>query len=138
MSKLLLLLTIILTGIVFLVIPFDPIPLKEITVNGVVYIQKDNPNLISFFPFSSVKLYPKTYIYFIFEKLIVIVLAYMIAADERQFKFETKVFFWLMVADLFDYLLSYGAVWISIGVPVSMNIVKTLIFGLVILRAWIK
>src|SRR5688572_16652205 len=111
MQKLILLYVIILMGIVFLKIPFDPIPLKEIVVDGVTYVQKDNPNLKAFFWLSDIKLYPKTYIYFIFEKLIVIFLAYFVVSEEKIYRFEVKVFFWLMVADLFDYLLSYGSIW---------------------------
>lgn len=120
MTKLILLYTTILTGIVFLMLP-------------------DTVKPVNYFPFYGVEMYLKTYIYFIFEKLIVIVLAYIIAAEEHQFKQETKIFFWLMVADLIDYLLTYSWVWFRVGTfPVSMNIVKTLVFGFVILRAWIK
>lgn len=120
MIKLLLLYAAILTGVTFLVIP-------------------DTIQPIDYFLFSDIKLYLKTYVYFIFEKLIVLVLAYIVAAEERQFRFETQVFFWLMVADLFDYLLSYGAIWFTVGVvPISMNVVKALVFGVVILQAWKK
>lgn len=120
MGKLILLYTTILTGIVFLLVP-------------------DTIKPINYFPFFGVEMYFKTYIYFIFEKLIAIALAYIIASSEHQFKQETQIFFWLMVADLADYLLTYSWIWFRIGTfPVSMNIVKSIVFGFVILRAWIK
>jgi hypothetical protein len=120
MGKLILLYTTILTGVVFLLVP-------------------DTIKPINYFPFYGVEMYLKTYIYFIFEKLIVIALAYIIASEEHKYKQETQIFFWLMVADLVDYLLTYSWVWFRIGsFPVSMNIIKTLIFGFVILRAWNK
>lgn len=121
MQKLLLLYLIILSGVTFLLIPA---PTSE---------------PIDFFLFSDTKLQPATYIYFWFEKIIVCILAYLLATEEKQYKFELQAFFWLMVADAVDYGLSYGGLWFRIGsIPVTMNIFKSLVFGLVILRAWSK
>ena len=120
MGKLILLYATILTGIVFLIVP-------------------DTVKPINYFPFFGVELYLKTYIYFIFEKLIVITLAYVIAIEAKQYRQETQIFFWLMVVDLIDYLLTYSWVWFRVGAfPVSMNIIKTFVFGIVILKAWSK
>lgn len=119
MIRLVLLYAVILTGIVFLIIP----------------PAKGEP--MDYFLFSDVKLYRDTYIYFWFEKLIVCALAFIIASHERQYREATRIFFWLMVADAIDYGLTYGGVWFNIGnLPITMNILKTIIFGLVILHEW--
>lgn len=130
MAKITILFLIILTGVVFTVIPNqDYIPLKEITIDGVVYIQKENPNTTDYFPFSDVKLYRDTYIYFILEKLVVVFLAFLILSEEFRFRNQVGIFFALMVLDLVDYLLTYGSVYFSIGgFPVSMNMIKVCVF----------
>ena len=118
MNKLLLLFTIFLFGLVFLITP-------------------DSDKLIAFFPFSDMKLTGQTYLYFLFEKLILIVLSYLIVTNENTYKGEVEIFFWLMVVDLFDYLFTYNSIWFHVGLlPFSMNILKVIIFGVVILRAW--
>jgi len=118
MIKLILLYITLLTGIVFLIIP-------------------ETTEAKDYFLFSDMKLYFGTYVYFIFEKLILIVLAYVIAADETVYRKEVQVFFYLMLADLFDFVLTYNSIWFHIGIPVSMNILKAIIFGIVITKAWI-
>lgn len=120
MSKLMLLFITVLFSTLFLIIP-------------------DTTEAIDYFPFSEMKLYFKTYLYYAFEKLIVIALAYIIASEETKYKQEVQIFFWLMVADLIDYLLTYSWVWFRVGAfPVSMNVAKAFVFGFVILRTWIR
>jgi hypothetical protein len=90
-----------------------------------------------FFLFSDMKLYAATHVYFICERIVLIVLAYLIAETERQYLLSVKVFFWLMVADLIDYCLTYNGVWFKLGsVPVSMNTVSASLFGLIIFYEW--
>lgn len=120
MIKLILLYTTFVFGLLFMVIP-----------------RTDNP--IDLFLFSDMKLYPSTYVYFICERVTLIILAYILTAEERQYKQQVKVFFFLMCADLVDFMLSYNSPWTHIGVvPVSMNTISALVFGLVILHAWKK
>lgn len=121
MSKLLLLYATLLVGLIFLIIPDWHTP-------------------HDFFLFSSMKLTGAMHIYFIGEKAILIVLAYIIAFEAKEYQKAVWVFFWLLVADLVDYLLSYNSVWLSIGnFPISMNIVKAFVFGFVIINeGWKK
>lgn len=116
MSKLLLLYLTFIVGLVFLLIP-DAVHTKD------------------FFPFYDIQMYPKTYIYFILEKSILIILAVIIANEETQYKEALRIFVGLLCFDLIDYFLTYNTVWFHVGIfPVSMNTTKSLIFGLVIIR----
>lgn len=120
MDKLLLLFAVFLLGVVFLVLPEDTTP-------------------IDYFLFSDVKLPFATHVYFIGEKLSMIVLAYIIALEAKEYREAIWCFFVLVVVDLCDYLASYGAVWFHLsGFPVSMNTLKVSIFGLAILNEWRK
>lgn len=120
MSKLLLLYLTFVVGLVFLILPKDLHP-------------------IDFFLFSDMELYTQTHIYFILEKSIPIVLAYIIYSEATAYRGALKIFLWLVIADLADYLLSYSSVWFHIGdFPISMNIVKCLVFGLTILYVWVR
>lgn len=119
MTKLILLFVTLLTGITFLMFP-------------------NSPTAESYFPFSDMQLYLKTHVYYIFEKLIMIVLAYIIASESKEYKQAVWVFFGLMVCDLIDYLLTYSSIWFNLGpIPVSMNTTKVFIFGLTIFYEWL-
>lgn len=116
MSKLWLLYSIFLVGIIFLLIP-----------------DKTEPR--DWFLFSDMKLYPATYIYFIVEKMTAIIFCYFIVIETKTYHEAIRIFFLLVVADLADFLLTYGSVWFSIGnFPVTFNIIKVGVFGLVILN----
>lgn len=116
MSKLILLYSTLLVGLIFLIIPDWHTP-------------------HDFFLFSNMKLTGAMHIYFIGEKAILVVLAYIIVTEAKDYQNAIWVFFWLLVADLADYLLSYNSIWFSIGnFPVSMNIVKAFVFGGVIIN----
>lgn len=121
MSKLFLLYSIFLAGFYFLIVPLTLEP-------------KD------YFLFSDVQIYLQTHVYFIIEKFILVVLAYVVASEATEYRGALWVFFWLLVADSVDYIFSYGAVWFTIGAfPVSMNTLKVVIFGGVILKEiWMK
>lgn len=120
MSKLLLLYATLVVGLIFLITP-EPIRTYD------------------FFLFSEMKLYPSTYIYFICERLVLVILAGVIANEATEYRGALWIFFWLMVADVVDFLLNYNSVWFYVqSFPVSMNIMKSLIFGLVIFNIWTK
>ncbi|HEU5289072.1 MAG TPA: hypothetical protein VFU05_00420, partial [Cyclobacteriaceae bacterium] len=77
--------------------------------------------------------------YFICEKLILIILGYVVVTEASEYRGALQIFLWLLIADLVDYLLSYSSIWFHIGAfPVSMNVVKCVVFGLTILNVWIK
>lgn len=78
------------------------------------------------FPLSDYVLPFKTWLYFVCEHLIFIMLAYVIAYEATQYKTQCKVFFWIQVADLADYLLTYNTNWIGF---INFNIVAVLIFA---------
>jgi hypothetical protein len=115
-SKLFLLYTTFLVGLLYLLLP-----------------QTVEPQ--DYFLFSDMKLHFATHIYFICEKAILIVLGYVVASEAVEYREAIWIFFWLLVLDLVDYLLTYSTVWIDLdGFPVSMNTLKAVIFGGVIIR----
>lgn len=120
MSKLLLLYCVLVFGLLFLVVP-------------------EYTRMISPFLFSDFQLSLATHIYFICEKLTMIILAYIIANESEKYREAIWIFFWLMVADLVDYTFAYNGVYGYLnGFPVSMNVIKCLVFGLTILYTWIR
>lgn len=128
MSKLLLLLLALVFGIVFEVAP---------KWDGVTYMTPD-PFLFYAFPKEQGIAY-QTWVYMICEYLITMIFIGIIAQEAKEYRFAIWVFFWLVVIDLGDYLLTYNSIWFKIGwLPVSMNILKVVIFGLVILKEWIN
>lgn len=119
MSKLILLYLTFVVSLLFLLVPNN-----DITVG---------------YLFSDMRVSLEYYIYSIFEKFVMIILAYVIWKESDNYLPELAMFFWLMVIDLVDLILSYNSVWFRIGeFPISMNIVKCIIFGLTILNAWIR
>ena len=119
MSKLILLYLTFIVSLLFLLVPNN-----DITVG---------------YLFSDMRVSLEYYIYSIFEKLVLICLAYVVASEATEYRGELQIFLWLLIADLVDLLLSYNSIWFHIGpLPVSMNILKCVLFGLTILNAWIK
>jgi len=100
----------------------------------------DNTTPKDWFPlYDGIKLTAQFYFYYIFEHLGMIILSYIAAAEERIYQFEAKVFFFLMCAGLVDFILTYNSVWFHVGIlPISMNILSTSIFGIVIFMAWMR
>lgn len=108
-------------------------------VLGLVFVIIPQTESREWFLTSDMKLTLATHVYFVCEKLVLIVLAYIIASEERNYRGAVQVFFWLLVADLVDYFLTYGSIWFKlVDFPVSMNTTKVFIFGLVIAKEWIK
>lgn len=120
MSKLLLLYSTILVSLVFLLVPDN-----DVTVG---------------FLFSDMVVSVEYYIYSMFEKFVLIILAYIIANESIEHRKAIWIFFWLMVADAIDYGLYYSEIWFSIdSFPISMNILKSVVFGGVIIKeGWSK
>jgi len=85
-----------------------------------------------YFVFSDQLLTLPMHVWFICEKLCVVIFAYVIWKESKDYGAALKVFFWLAVFRLIDYLLCYNDVWVEVwdGVPVTSNILSVLIFGL--------
>lgn len=112
--KLILLSVTILLGLVFMALP-------------------DNTTPKDFFLFYDINLTFQTYVYFLFEHFIIIILSYIIAVESRQYKNEVRIFFWLQVLDLVDYVLTYNTPWFHVfNFPISMNVIMVTVFGLTI------
>lgn len=117
MSKLLLLYLTFVVTLLFLLVPENDVAVG--------------------FPLSSMKVSLEYYIYAIFERSVLIILTYIIANESTEYRGAIWVFFWLCVADFLEYLLTYSSVWFYIdGFPVSMNVLKCVIFGGTILYVW--
>jgi len=97
----------LLIGLVFQAIPYDSTPLEM-------------------FPLSDDVIQFKTWFYFLAEHLVLIALSYVIAWEARKYVISCKVFFFIQVADLIDYLLTYNTAWFDL---VSFNIVAVLLFA---------
>lgn len=83
------------------------------------------------FPFDDMKLSAQNYIYFLFEKLIVLILAFVIMTDAKEYRFALRIFWCIAVIDLFDYILFYANPWFDF--PLTWNVIKVAIFGVSIL-----
>lgn len=108
-------------------------------VVGLLFMLVPQNDIVMSFPFSTMTVSLEYYIYSIAEKCVLLIFAYIIANEATKYEHTIWVFFWLLCADLVDYLLTYSGIWFySGGIPVSMNVVKCVIFGLLILNEWIK
>lgn len=116
LKKLILLFVVLLLGLLF-----DQLP--------------ENTIAKAWFPFSDLTFTFQTYVYYIFEHLIKIILSYIVYAESVKYRYALWVFLLLQIGDLVDYLLTYNSVWAQLGsVPVSFNTLAPVIFGLAILR----
>ena len=82
------------------------------------------------FPFSDMLLNADTYIYFLFEHVILIILAWIIYDLTK----DKIVFLYLIIQliDTFDYILNYGEPWFGNSI-FTYNTIKVGIFGVAIL-----
>ncbi len=127
MSKLILLYLTIILGMVFVILPnWDGTFMKP---DPFYFYDFGDGNGIAY----------QTYVYMIAEYFISLIFVGIIANEATKFKGAIWIFFGLIVVDLFDFLLCYNSIWFHLsGLPVSMNIVKGLVFGLVIFKEWLK
>lgn len=97
----------LLVGVVYNTLPYDSNPL-------------------SMFMYSDTTLPFKTWLYFLCEHIVLVMLAYVIAAESRTYRLSCKVFFWIQVAGMIDYLLTYNTNWIGF---INFNIISVIIFA---------
>lgn len=77
----------------------------------------------------------RDWIYFLSDHLILIILAYIIWAETKTFRFSLFVFFAIQVLDLIDFIFTFNNPWYQIGwLPVSMNTLGTTLLTLAIIR----
>lgn len=102
---------------------------------GIVFLLPYNTIQYDLFLFSNSTTNIPNYFYYICEHLALIALAYIIASEATEYQQAIKIFFWLLVIDLIDFLLTYNGVWFTIQhFPITFNLVKIAIFGMVILK----
>lgn len=82
------------------------------------------------FPFSDMVLNSDTYAYFLFEHVILIILAWIIYDVTKQR--ITLLYLLIQIIDTFDYILTYGEPWFD-GNILTWNTIKVGIFGVAIL-----
>lgn len=116
--KLLFLYIVLLIWVGYEMVPYDSIPLDM-------------------FPFSSTQLPFKTWLYFFLEHTGIIMLCYILAMEATTYRYATKVFFYLQVADLIDYVMTYNTQWFTFfGIPITFNILSAICFSFVILKEY--
>jgi len=74
------------------------------------------------------------WIYYVCEHVIRIVLAYIILSQSIKFRTALKIFLFIQVADLVDFMLTYNTGWFMVGTfIVSFNVVASIIFTVAII-----
>lgn len=90
---------------------------------------------IGLFCLSNVELYPDTYWYFLFEHLILVLIAFYIFTESEKTRTALFIFLIIHVIDTGDYLLAYGQTWFMVGVyPIDWNVLKAIIFTIAIIN----
>ena len=101
-----------------------------------VFVMTKNGNSKEFYPYfpfnQDVVLTRDTYVYFLFERLIMVVMSLFIYIESPKFKTALKVFVFIQVFDTVDYLLTYNKTWILDGYIISLDLLKVTIFSLAI------
>lgn len=82
------------------------------------------------FPFDPMVLTTQTYLYFLFEKLIVFILAAVICLESKDYQSAKLTFLVITIVDILDYILFYGNMRFGM---ITWNIAKMALFGISIL-----
>lgn len=105
-------------------------------VMSAVFLLTKTGNYKTFYPYfpfnQDVVLTRDTYVYFLFERLIMVVMSLFIYIESSKFKTALKVFVFIQVFDTVDYLLTYNKTWILDGYIISLDLLKVTIFSLAI------
>jgi hypothetical protein len=88
------------------------------------------------YPFSDMVVTQEFYAYYLFEHLVLVVLALVIWELEPKYKALSLLFVIIQVVDTVDYILFYGDRWFNL--VVTWNQIKVVIFGLAIVAQWIN
>lgn len=109
--------------------------LSTLIMSAVFLLTKtgDYKNFYPYFPFNQdVVLTRDTYFYFLFERLIMVVMALYIYYESLKFKTALIAFVLIQMIDTIDYILTYNKTWILEGFVVSWDILKVSLFLLAI------
>lgn len=91
--------------------------------------------MYDFFTLADQQLSLQMHVWFVLNKFTFVILAYIIWKESTTFITTTKVFYWIMIVKLIDYMICYNSVWFNIGsIPVTSTTTGFLVFGLVL--AW--
>lgn len=82
------------------------------------------------FPFSDVVMPAENWFYYLFEHLILVLLALALVSDATEYKFSLWTFVGIEIADTIDYVLFYGEPWLPYF-P-TWNIIKIVLFGMAV------
>lgn len=84
------------------------------------------------FLFSDYMIPGQTWFYFLFEHLILVILAYVILTMETRYRAAAVTFLVIQIIDTIDYVLTYGEPWFDSKI-VTWNTLKVGIFGIAII-----
>lgn len=111
--------------------------LSTLIMSAVFLLTKkgDYKNFYPYFPFNQdVVLTIDTYVYFLFERLIMVVMSIYIYVESLKFKTALKVFVFIQCFDALDYVLTYNKTWEVQGFLVSWDVLKVSLFSLAIVN----
>lgn len=114
--KLAFLFTCIIVGLAFELVPYDSEP-------------------VDLFLLADVSMPFKTWLYFAFEHLVLVMLSYVIAFESKTYVTACKAFFYFQIFDLIDYLLTYNTQWFGI---VSFNTIGMIVFAAFIVYEYVR
>lgn len=80
----------------------------------------------------------QTYVYMISQHIALLIIFFVLAKEETEYRGALWLFFGLNCADFVDFLASYNTTWFHYhGFPITMNVTMCVVFLLVIIReAW--
>jgi hypothetical protein len=109
-----------LMGILFLALPYS-----EVTHD--------------YFPLADQQITLQMHIWFICNKVVFIIFAYIIYNEATEYRNALNVFLWIQILKLIDYSLCYNNVWVRVWdtVPFSSTTLGILVFSLAIFYEWI-
>lgn len=102
--------------------------LTTLALSVVFLFLPDETTPRDYFLFSDQLLELDTYVYFLFEHLILALVALVIWDMEPNYRYSVTAFLVIQIIDTFDYVLFYGEVWTPY-LP-SWNILKVASMGL--------
>lgn len=98
-----------------------------------VFIPQTEPK--DYFIFSDQKLTLATHMFFLFEHLILVMLAVALYIDSKEYKNAFFIYIIIQSLDTLIYLLAYGNFGFT-HIPITWNWIKVLVFGIVIVNSY--
>jgi hypothetical protein len=102
---------------------------------GIVFTLTPEGPIWSPFLFSPRQVHVETYVYYLWEHAVKIVLLHVIHVESVKHRRFFAFMFWFQVFDTLDYMATYNEVWVYVwGVPTSANTVGFLLGALFLLH----